>query len=111
MTFVTVVSSPKGEEITLVTTVVTVVLSVRFLSKTCCWSVATLFDSGITTASFFICSFSPVASEILFAEANNDSISGGDKVVIIGISSMKGATDSTVVVSGCCYTSDDSLVC
>lgn len=77
MTLVTVVSSPKGEEITLVTTVVTVVLSVKFLSRTCCWSLATLFESGTTTTSFFVGS---VASVMLFAEANKDSMSGGGKV-------------------------------
>ena len=77
MTLITVVSSPKGDEITLVTIVVTVVLSVKFLSRTCCLSFAILFESGTTTMSFFDGSAAPFK---LFAEANKDSISGGGKV-------------------------------
>jgi hypothetical protein len=109
MTFVTVVSSPNGEDITLVTTVVTVVLRVKFLSKICCWSVATLFESGITTTSYFFESFSPVVSVILFAEDKRESISGGDRFEIIRSSSLEGGTASTVLVSLSCSTSSDSL--
>jgi hypothetical protein len=110
MTFVTVVSSPNGEDITLVTTVVTVVLRVKFLSKICCWSVATLFESGITTTSYFFESFSPVTSVILFAEDKREGISRDDRFETILTSSLGTGKASTILVSLSCCTTSDSLV-
>lgn len=81
ITLVTVVSSPKGDLITRVTTVVTVVSNVRFWSSTRCWSVVTLLASGITITSFLVgslglSSFADLIESrvIIFAEGDAGSV-------------------------------------